>query len=69
VDFSPLDYSRIGKAFGCQGVRVKSPDHLTEALKKALRSEKPWVIDIPVKPMHQELPPVASWLEKKGERE
>jgi len=69
VDFSPLDYSRIGKAFGCQGVRVKSPDHLTKALKKALRSEKPCVIDIPVKPMHQELPPVASWLEKKGERE
>jgi len=69
VDFTPVDYSRVGEAFGCRGVRVNSPHHLTEALKKALRSDEPWVIDIPVKPMHQELPPVASWEEMKGERE
>ncbi|TKJ30729.1 acetolactate synthase [bacterium (candidate division B38) B3_B38] len=69
VDFTPVDYSRVGEAFGCRGVRVNSPDQLTEALKKALRSEEPWVIDIPTKPMHQELPPVASWEEMKGERE
>ena len=69
VDFTPVDYSRVGEAFGCRGVRVNSPHQLTEALKKSLRSDEPWVIDIPIKPMYQELPPVASWEEMKGERE
>ena len=69
VDFTPLDYSLAGEAFGCQGLRINSPDQLTDALKEALRSEEPWVIDIPVKPMHQELPPVAWWMEKKEESE
>ena len=41
-----LDFAGLGKAQGCRGVLVKTPDQLVAALKDSLRSDAPVVIDV-----------------------
>lgn len=64
VDFSDIDYSRVAEAFGCRGIRVERPGELEEALRAALKSGGPTLIDVVTEPLHSELPPVAPWIEK-----
>jgi len=45
-EFIDTDFAKIAKAFDCQGVRVKTPDQIGPALKAALQSKDPFVIDI-----------------------
>jgi len=45
-EFIDTDFARIAQAFDCQGVRVKKPDEVAPALRKALQSREPFVIDI-----------------------
>jgi acetolactate synthase-1/2/3 large subunit len=45
-DFSELDYARIAEAFGCYGIRVERPGELADALRNALDSGKPAVVDV-----------------------
>lgn len=47
-DLSELNYADIARSFGCQGIRVESPDELAGALKQALASEGPTVLDVVV---------------------
>lgn len=46
VDFLDVDYGLVARAFGCEGVRVKSPDELHDALEAGVRSKVPFVIDV-----------------------
>jgi len=46
VDFPPTDYAKIASAFGCRGVRVEKAEDLRPALKEALNSKHPTVIDV-----------------------
>ena len=47
-DLCELNYADIARSFGCQGIRVESPDELAGALKQALASEGPTVLDVVV---------------------
>ena len=46
VGFVPLDYAKIASSFGCRGVRVEKPEGIGPALKEALGSEEPMVVDV-----------------------
>jgi len=43
------DYAEIARAYGCQGERLKSAADLKPALTRALASQGPYVIDVPMK--------------------
>ena len=42
------DFARLAESFGATGVRLSSPDELGGALRSALRSEGPVVIEVPM---------------------
>jgi len=43
------NYAEIARAYGCEGERLKSADDLGPALKRALASGKPYLLDVPMK--------------------
>jgi acetolactate synthase-1/2/3 large subunit len=43
------DYALIAKAYGAQGERLKSAAELVPALKRAIASGRPYVLDVPMK--------------------
>jgi acetolactate synthase-1/2/3 large subunit len=43
------DYAAIAKAYGVDGVRVHSAAEFKPALEKAIKSGKPFVLDVPMK--------------------
>jgi acetolactate synthase-1/2/3 large subunit len=43
--FSP-DYAQIAKAYGIEGVKIQSAEEFKPALKQAIESNKPFVIDV-----------------------
>jgi acetolactate synthase-1/2/3 large subunit len=45
-DLSNFDHAAIARSMGCEGIRVEEPSALGAALKQALASEKPSVLDI-----------------------
>ena len=48
--FSPQDFSRIAQAYNCFGIRVEEPGELREALRAALASGQPAVVDVVIDP-------------------
>lgn len=52
------DFVKLAQAFGAKGIRVERPSEIHEALKKAMTSDKPHVIDIPIDPDEHILPMV-----------
>lgn len=49
VEFGPFDFARCAEAFGCYGESITEPDELQPALKRAMDSNKPAVIDVKIK--------------------
>jgi acetolactate synthase-1/2/3 large subunit len=45
-EFGDIDYAAIARAIGCYGIRVHKPDQLRVALKEALASDQPAVLDV-----------------------
>ncbi|HEX8758066.1 MAG TPA: thiamine pyrophosphate-binding protein [Steroidobacteraceae bacterium] len=43
------NYAEIARAYGCEGVRISSASEFGPALRRALESGRPWVIDVPMK--------------------
>ena len=48
VEFGPIDFAHYAQAFGAQGVAVTSADGLGGALRRAMETEGPVVISVPV---------------------
>ena len=48
VDLVNPDYVKLADAYGIQGVRVESPEALSEAVAAAKSSEMPVIIDVPI---------------------
>ncbi len=48
VDFPPIDYSGIARGFGCYGEKVEKPEDIKHAIKRAIDSKKPAVIDVDI---------------------
>ena len=45
-DLSNFDHAAIARSMGCEGIRVEQPSALSPALRQALVSDKPIVVDI-----------------------
>jgi len=43
------NYAEIARAYGCEGVRIRSAGEFAPALRRALESGRPSVIDVPMK--------------------
>lgn len=43
------NYAEIARAYGCEGIRISSAAEFAPALRRALESGRPWVIDVPMK--------------------
>lgn len=52
VDLVNPDYVKLADAYGMPGVRVDSPDALTNALRDASESDMPVLIDVPINLEH-----------------
>ena len=50
-EFGPVDYAAVAKGFGCYGERVESVEEIRPALKRALDSGRPAVLDVKVQPV------------------
>jgi acetolactate synthase-1/2/3 large subunit len=48
-DAQKPDYAEIARAYGCEGERLKSAADLAPALRRALASGKPYLLDVPMK--------------------
>jgi acetolactate synthase-1/2/3 large subunit len=45
-DFLEYDYAAVARSLGCGGIRVNQPDELAPALRQALASGEPFVVDV-----------------------
>jgi acetolactate synthase-1/2/3 large subunit len=43
-----IDYAAIARAFGADGILIESPDQLGPALRSALESNRPALIQVPM---------------------
>ena len=43
------NYAEIARGYGCEGVRIESAAELAPALRRALASGRPYVLDVPMK--------------------
>ncbi|MFW9936854.1 MAG: thiamine pyrophosphate-binding protein [Candidatus Thorarchaeota archaeon] len=48
VDLPSINYAELAKGFGCYGEKVEKPEDLKPALKRAIESKKPAVIDVSI---------------------
>lgn len=46
VDFDEVDYAAVARGFGCEGIVVEDPARLGPALRDALQSDVPFVLDV-----------------------
>ncbi len=44
--FEAIDFARIARDIGCFGIRVESPDKISDALEDAFAADKPAVVDV-----------------------
>jgi len=49
VDFAPVDFAGLANANGCDGVKCASAKDLAEKLRVALTSERPTLIEVPLR--------------------
>lgn len=66
VDFLAPRGQAIAEAFGIKAWTATTPDELILAIKEAFEYEGPCLIDIHVESLADRVPPVYSWLSKKG---
>ncbi|MDD5111565.1 MAG: biosynthetic-type acetolactate synthase large subunit [Candidatus Altiarchaeota archaeon] len=52
------DFVKYADAFGAEGILVEKPSEIKEALKKAVKSNKPYIVDVKVDPHECTLPMV-----------
>jgi acetolactate synthase-1/2/3 large subunit len=48
VDFPSTNYAEIAKGFGCYGEKVKEPEEIQPAMRRARKTGKPSVIDVEI---------------------
>jgi acetolactate synthase-1/2/3 large subunit len=66
VDFLPPRGQAIAEAFDIKAWTVTTPQELSRALEEAFAYDGPCLLDIHVESLADRVPPVYSWLNKKG---
>jgi acetolactate synthase-1/2/3 large subunit len=62
VDFSRTDHARVAESFGLKTWRVEDPAGLEDALKKAVDSGGPTLVDVLCQPLQDARAPVSEWV-------
>ena len=62
VDFSATDHAAVASAYGIRSWRVTEPSQLQDALRRALSSAEPTLVDIVCQPLHEAKAPVSEWI-------
>ena len=62
VDFGVTDHAAVASAFGIKSWRVTDPSEVHDALKRALASAEPTLVDIVCQPLHEAKAPVSEWV-------
>jgi len=62
VDFGATDHAKVAEAFGVRSWKVTDPSRLQDALKQALNSKEPTLVDIVCQPLHEAKAPVSEWV-------
>lgn len=63
TDLSAFDTVGVARGFGVEATRVGSLEEFEAAVRVAVGSGRPWVIDVPVPEEYRLIPPVAPWEE------
>ena len=63
-EFMPVDHAAIARACGCEGVRIEDPEAFLPALKSALQSGRPTLLDVVTDPSAH--PPITSFGDRFG---
>lgn len=62
VDFSATDNAAVAAAFGLTSKHVEDPADLRPALRAALTSEGPYLLDVRTQPLEEANAPVSKWI-------
>ncbi|MEM7775915.1 MAG: thiamine pyrophosphate-binding protein [Pseudomonadota bacterium] len=62
VDFSRTDHAAVASAYGLKTWRVDDPSRLEEALKAAIATDGPTLVDIIAQPLNEAAAPVSEWI-------
>ncbi len=62
VDFSETDHAAVAQAFGVPAQRIVDPDDVLPALRRALASDGPTLVDIVCQPLQEARAPVSEWI-------
>jgi acetolactate synthase-1/2/3 large subunit len=62
VDFTRTDHAAVAAAYGLKSWRVEAPDDLEPALRTALESSEPTLVDIISQPLDEAAAPVSEWV-------
>jgi acetolactate synthase-1/2/3 large subunit len=62
VDFSPTDHAKVAQAYGLASWRVEDPLKLAAALRAALGTPGPSLVDVVSQPLHEAAAPVSEWV-------
>ena len=62
VDFSHTDHAKVAAAYGFKVWTVRDPAELGSALRAAIESDGPTLVDIISQPLHEARAPVSEWV-------
>lgn len=65
TDFAGVDYVKFAESFGIKGFRAENMTSFREIFAGCLAENGPCLIDVPVKPQEEQLPPVPGWAASK----
>ncbi|MCK5623912.1 MAG: thiamine pyrophosphate-binding protein, partial [Alphaproteobacteria bacterium] len=62
VDFTRTDHAAVAAAYGLKSWRVEEPGELEPALKAAIATDGPTLVDIIAQPLQDAAAPVSEWV-------
>ena len=62
VDFGRTDHARVAEAYGLKAWRVEDPRTLDAALRKAIATDGPTLVDVVAQPLQDAAAPVSEWV-------
>jgi len=62
VDFGATDHAKVAEAFGVKSWSVEDPAKLGRALREAISSGGPTLVDVVCQPLHEARAPVSEWV-------
>lgn len=62
VDFTRTDHAAVAAAYGLKSWRIEEPGELEAALKAAIATDGPTLVDVIAQPLQDAAAPVSEWV-------